>query len=559
MKHRTNTLLSFALLVPMLCASLGYAAQGGKGLSNREPLYDNLGTLHHAITTRNPVAQQYFNQGLRLVYAFNHEEAIRSFRQAARLDPKAAMPHWGMALALGPNINAPMGREQERQAYEAVQKANARTSKASPRERAYIEALAVRYSIAPDADRKKLDSQYASAMRKLSQQYSDDRDAATLFAEALMDLRPWDFWTREGEPQPGTEEIVRTLEGVLKRDPDHMGACHYYIHAVEASSEPERALPCARRLAGLAPGAGHLVHMPSHIYIRLGMYDEAVRHNHQAVIADRHYLEGRTLSGVYPIGYYPHNIHFLWAALTMQGRSEEALKAARDLVRAVPSDAFRAPEIEPFFPTPLFALARFGQWGQILQEPSPPSDLTYSLAIWQYARGLAFTATGQLDRAGEALQMLKEIAKAIPPERIAGNNSAASLLRIASHVLAGQMEARRDQTDEAIRHLQEAVRLQDDLRYYEPPDWYYPVRESLGALLLAVGRPKDAEAVFREDLQRTRHNPWSLYGLAESLRAQNADGSLAAEEQFRQAWSRADLEFRPTRFEPFLHGPASMK
>jgi tetratricopeptide (TPR) repeat protein len=417
----------------------------------------------------------------------------------------------------------------------------------------------VRYSIAPDANRKRLDREYADAMRKLWQQYSEDTDAATLFAEALMVLRPWDFWTHDGRPQPGTQEIVTTLEWVLKREPDHMGACHYYIHAVEASSEPERALPCARRLATLAPGAGHLVHMPSHIYIRLGMYDEAVRHNHQAVIADRHYLEGRRLSGVYPIGYYPHNIHFLWAVLTMQGRSVEALKAARDLVHAVPSDAFRAPEIEPFFPTPLFALARFGQWEQILQEPSPPSDLTYSLAIWQYARGLALTATGRLDGAEEALQMLKEIAKAIPPERIVGNNSAASLLRIASHVLAGQMEARRDQTDEAIHHLQEAVRLQDDLRYYEPPDWYYPVRESLGALLLAVGRPKDAEAVFREDLQRTRHNPWSLYGLAESLRAQNADGVIAVEEQFRNAWSRADLEFQPMRFEPFLHGAASMK
>jgi tetratricopeptide (TPR) repeat protein len=556
MKQRTTTLLSIAVLVPMCFASLGYAAQG---LTNREPLYDNLGTLHHAITTRNPVAQQYFNQGLRLVYAFNHEEAIRSFRQAAQLDRKAAMPYWGIALALGPNINAPMDREQERRAYEAVQKANARTSKASPRERAYIEALAVRYSIAPDADRKNLDRQYASAMRKLSQQYSDDRDAATLFAESLMDLRPWNFWTREGEPQPGTEEIVRTLEGVLKREPDHMGACHYYIHAVEASPEPERALPCARRLAGLAPGAGHLVHMPSHIYIRLGMYAEATRHNHQAVMVDKHYLEGRRLSGVYPIGYYPHNIHFLWAALTMQGRSVEALKAARDLVHAVPSDAFRAPKIEPFFSTPLFALARFGHWEQILQEPSPPSDLTYSLAIWHYARGLAFTATGRLDLAQEAFERLKQMIELIPGDRIAGNNSAASLLQIASHVLAGQMEARRAQTDDAIRHLQEAMRLQDNLRYYEPPDWYYPVRESLGALLLTAGRPKEAEAVFREDLRRTRHNPWSLHGLAESLRAQNTDGVMAVEEQFRNAWSRADLEFRPTRFEPFLHGPASMQ
>jgi tetratricopeptide (TPR) repeat protein len=552
MMDRTK-LLSIALLVPMLFASIVYARQGGKDDATREPLYNNLGTLNHPITTSNPVAQQYFNQGLRLVYAFNHEEAIRSFEQAARLDPKAAMPYWGIALALGPNINAPMDHEQERRAYAAIRKAHALASRASSREREYIEALAVRYSIAPDADRKSLDRKYAHAMRKLSQKYSDDTDAATLLAEALMDLRPWDFWTREGEPHAGTQEIVRTLEDVLKRDANHMGACHYYIHAVEASSQPERALPCAKRLAELAPGAGHLVHMPSHIYIRLGMYADAARHNHQALIADRHYLEGRPLSGVYPVGYYPHNIHFLWAALTMQGRSVDALKAARDLVRAVPADAFRMPEIEPFFPTPLFAMARFGQWEEILQESPPPPDLKYSLAIWHYARGLAFTATGQLDRAEEARDKLTQVAGLIPADRTVGNNSAGSLLQIASHILAGQVNARRGNTDEAIRHLQEAVRLQDDLRYYEPPDWYYPVRESLGAVLLADGHPKEAEAVFREDLRRTRHNPWSLHGLGRSLRAQNHEEAASVEEKFHQAWSHADLEFQPARFEPFLY------
>jgi hypothetical protein len=306
-------------------------------------------------------------------------------------------------------------------------------------------------------------------------------------------------------------------------------------------------------LAELAPGAGHLVHMPSHIYIRLGMYADAARHNHQALIADRHYLEGRPLSGVYPVGYYPHNIHFLWAALTMQGRSVDALKAARDLVRAVPADAFRMPEIEPFFPTPLFAMARFGQWEEILQESPPPPDLKYSLAIWHYARGLAFAATGQLDRAEEARDKLTQVAGLIPADRTVGNNSAGSLLQIASHILAGQVDARRGNTDEAIRHLQEAVRLQDNLRYYEPPDWYYPVRESLGAVLLADGHPKEAEAVFREDLRRTRHNPWSLHGLGRSLRAQNHEEAASVEEKFHQAWSHADLEFQPACFEPFLY------
>jgi len=556
-EERRNTLFPIAFLMLIFIASPAYAVEEGKRASpssNREPLYDNLGTLHHPITTSNRLAQQYFDQGLRLVYAFNHEEAIRSFEEAARLDPKAAMPHWGTALALGPNINAPMNRDQERRAYEAVQKANARASQASQRELVYIQALTVRYSIASDADRKSLDRTYADAMRKLSQQYPDDSDAATLFAEALMDLRPWDFWTREGQPQPGTQEIVATLEHVLERNPNHIGACHYYIHTVEASRQPERALPCARRLAGLAPGAGHLVHMPSHVYIRLGMYEEAARHNTQAVIADRHYLEGRNLSGIYPIGYYPHNIHFLWAVLMMQGRSGEAVKAAQDLVRTVPVEAVRAvPEIESFLSTPLFTLTRFGQWDEVLQQPPPPSDLSYSLAIWHYARGLAFIAKGRLERAEEALQAVKEIAKTISSERVVGNNSAFSLLRIASQVLAGQLEARGQRMDEAIRHIQEAVRLQDDLRYYEPPDWYYPVRESLGTLLLSAGRPKEAEAVFREDLTRTPRNPWSLYGLSQSLRTQNTEEATAVREEFQQAWSRADLEFRPARFEAFLH------
>jgi tetratricopeptide (TPR) repeat protein len=554
---RRNTLFPIALFMLTFVASPACAAEEvrlASTASNREPLYDNLGTLHSPITTRNRLAQQYFDQGLRLVYAFNHEEAIRSFEEAARLDPKAAMPHWGTALALGPNINAPMDRDQERRAYEAVQKAKARASQASPRELAYIDALALRYSIASEADRKSLDRTYADAMRKLSQQYPEDSDAATLFAEALMDLRPWDFWTREGKPQPGTQEIVATLEHVLKRNPNHMGACHYYIHAVEASSQPERALSCARRLAGLAPGAGHLVHMPSHIYIRVGMYEEAVRHNMQAVMADRHYLEGRSLSGIYPAAYYPHNIHFLWAVLMMQGRSEEAIRAAQDLVRTVPIETVRAvPELESFLPTPLFTLTRFGQWEEILQQPPPPSDLSYSLAIWHYARGLAFIAKGQLGRAEEALQTVKEIAQTISPERVVGNNSGVTLLRIASHVLAGQLEARSQRMDEAIRHIQEAVRLQDDLRYYEPPDWYYPVRESLGTLLLTADRPKEAEAVFREDLKRTPRNPWSLYGLSQSLRAQNTAGATSVREEFQQAWSRADLEFRPERFEAFLH------
>ncbi|HJU05011.1 MAG TPA: tetratricopeptide repeat protein [Nitrospiraceae bacterium] len=521
--------------------------------SETVPLFDNLGTLHHQITTTDPKAQQYFDQGLRLVYAFNHEEAIRAFEEAARIDPDAAMAYWGIAYALGPNINAPMDRQAERRGYEAIQKAKAHSEKATPQERAYIDALATRYSVAPDADRKALDQAYAEAMGKVAKQYPDDPDATTLAAEARMDLRPWDYWSLGGQPHPGTMEIVESLDGVLKRHPQHIGACHYYIHAVEAW-QPERALPCAERLPSLAPGAGHLVHMPSHIYIRVGKYDKAVERNAHAVSADQHYLEGRHLTGVYPVGYYPHNIHFLWAALTMQGRSGEALQTSRDLMKAVSLDVVRqVPELELTVPTPFVALVRFGRWDDILREPSPPADLSYSVALWHYARGMAFTAKGQLDHAKDEQAKLDQLADAMPAERMIGLNPAKTLLQIASRVLTGQMAARHGRTEEAIHHFEKAVVLQDRLRYYEPPDWYYPVRESLGAVLLSAGRAANAEAVYREDLKRTPENPWSLYGLARSLRAQHRDGEAATvEERFRRAWSKADNEFHLSRFEAFL-------
>jgi tetratricopeptide (TPR) repeat protein len=523
------------------------------------PLFDNLGTLHHPITTMDARAQAYFDQGLRLIYAFNHGEAIRSFEQAARIDPDAAMAYWGIAYALGPNINAPMDREQERRAYEAIQKAKAKAAHVTPRERAYINALAVRYSIAPDADRAALDAAYAGKMRALYQDDPSDTDAATMFAEALMDMRPWAYWTPDGQPKPGTTEILSVLEQTLQRSPNHIGACHYYIHAVEAW-QPARALPCAERLPGLAPGAGHLVHMPSHIYIRVGRYDKAVERNAHAVSADHHYFEGPHVSGIYKAGYYPHNIHFLWAALTMQGRSADALKAARDLTQTVSIETvLQAPEIEFYIPIPWLALARFGHWDDVLREPSPPADLVYSRALWHYARGLAFVAKGQLGQAEGERRQLEDIASAMPAERIIGLNSAAVLLRIASQVLSGQMAAKNGQPNQAIAHLQEVVQLQDTLRYSEPPDWYYPVRESLGRVLLRAGRAGEAERMFREELSRTPESPWSLDGLARSLRVQKKEQAAAAvEERFRRAWMVADVEFEPARFEAFMAvGPSA--
>ncbi|MGH7963704.1 MAG: hypothetical protein ACRERD_18080 [Candidatus Binatia bacterium] len=514
------------------------------------PLFENLGTHHHPITTTSPQAQRYFDQGLRLVYAFNHDEAGRAFKEAARLDPNCAMAYWGLALTLGPNYNLPVDAERDRAAYEAIQKALSLSAQATESERAYIKALAKRHSPAPDADRKALDVAYADAMREVATRYPDDLDAATLSAEAMMNLRPWDLWTLAGQPQPGTLEIVSTLEAVLKRDPEHPGAIHYYIHAVEASLQPERAVPFADRLADLMPGAGHLVHMPSHIYIRVGRYRDAAQSNVRAAAVDAEYIEKHDVQGVYRMMYYPHNIHFIWASASMEGQSAEALRAARDLAAKMPTEMVRQmPPMEFFTPTPLFALVRFGKWEEILKEPAPPTDLRYTTGMWHYARGLAFTATGRLDGAAGEHARVAEIAAATPPETLMNLNSAAALLNIASHILAGELAAKRSQTDEAIRHLKEAVRIQDELRYEEPPPWHYPVRQSLGAVLLTVGRAAEAEAVYHEDLKRNPENGWSLYGLAQSLRAQKAEKEAAAvEERFQKAWARADVKLTASRF-----------
>jgi len=513
------------------------------------PLFDNLGTHHHAITASKE-AQQYFDQGLRLVYAFNHDEAIKAFKEGARLDPNCAMCYWGIALALGPNINLPMEPTLEPTAYEAVTRAKALASKVSKPEQAYINALATRYAAEPGDSRAGRDTAYATAMRKLVARYPKDLDAATLFAEAMLDLRPWDYWTHDGKPQSGTLEIVATLEHVIKTDPNHPGACHYYIHAVEASFHPERALPCAERLPKLMPGAGHLVHMPAHVYMRLGRYGDAVERNAEAATVDEHYFEGRHPKGFYPMVYYPHNLHFLWAAATMEGRSAEALRAARSLAAAVPASAVReVPPLEMFTPTPLFALARFGKWQEILDEPAPPPTFIYTKGIWRYVRGLAFTATGRADEARAELGTLQTLLPEIPSDRMVGLNSATKLLTIASKVLAGELAARQGQIDNAVSHFQEAITVQDGLTYDEPPPWYYPVRQSLGAVLLKAGRAKEAEAVYREDLRRNPENGWSLYGLAQALRAQKDEKEAAEiEKRFAKAWTHADVTLTASRF-----------
>jgi tetratricopeptide (TPR) repeat protein len=544
-RHPVPRLIRGAILCLILV--LSHTAAGAA--ADTVPLFTNLGTLHHPITTTSERAQQYFDQGLRLVYAFNHEEAIRAFEEAARLDPTAAMAHWGIALALGPNINAPMAKSDERRAWEALQKARAQASHVSPAEQRYIEALGRRYS-AKGGSRAALDKAYANAMRTVWQQSSDDPDAGTLFAEALMDLRPWDFWTADGRSQPGTDEIVSTLETILARHPDHPGACHYYIHAVEASSKPERALDCAERLPNLMPGAGHLVHMPAHIYIRLGKYHEAAERNTHAAQVDKEYLAGHVLSGDYADGYYTHNLHFLWASLMMEGRHVEAVKAARELTGTITEAEARKNKWKEFYlPAPLFALIRFGRWDEMLREPVPPKGLRFQEGMWRLGRGLALAATGRIPGAEGEHFVLAASAKQFRRDRSPEEKTERTLLKIAERMLAGDIAARRQKYDEALKILREGVKLEESLPYTEPPYWPIPVRQYLGATLLLAGQPGEAEQVYRADLQRNPNNGWSLLGLTQSLRAQHKGGDAEASEQkFKSAWTHADVMLAASRF-----------
>lgn len=517
--------------------------------SHRVPLVENLGTHHHTITTSSTPAQQYFDQGLRYIYAFNHEEAIRSFEEAARLDPSAAMAYWGIALALGPNINAAMDKTHERHAWEVVQKARQHRAHVSSAEQAYIDAVSLRYSDKHQA-RSTLDKAYAGAMRSLWQKFPDDPDAGVLFAEALMDLRPWDLWTVEGQPKPGTEEIVSTLESVLAYAPDHPGACHYYIHAVEASLTPERALNCAKRLPALMPGAGHLVHMPAHIFIRLGHYHEAAQRNEEATQVDRDYLAGRNLQGDYADSYYAHNLHFLWASLAMEGRRDEALSIARQLTGTIDEAEARKDKAKEFYlPTPLWSMIRFGQWDELLHELPPAQALRLHHGIWRLGRGLALASSGRLPGAEGEHVILAGLTKRLGRDRTPEEHTQRTLLKIAERLLAGEIASRRKQYDDAIKLTTEAVKLEDGLPYAEPPFWPIPVRHYLGALLLTAGRPADAEKVYRTDLSKNPQNGWAYFGLLQSLRAQRKHSAVkTVETQFKEAWAHADVVLTASRF-----------
>lgn len=514
------------------------------------PLYRNLGSWTHPVTTRSKLAQKYFDQGLRLYYGFNDDEATRAFREAGRLDPTCAMAWWGVALAAGPNINMPMDAEHGTTALVAIGKAIELAPGARGSDLAYIMALSVRYAANPKTSRGVLDSAYCSSMRLLAKRYPTDADAGALFAESILDLSPWNQWANDGKPYPGTLEAVATLEAILKRHPNHPGANHFYIHAVEASSDPARALAAAKRLETLVPGAGHLVHMPSHIYARTGRYAAALRQNRRAVAVDERFIAAQKPAGVYPLMYYNHNIQFVWFAALMEGRSAEALAAARKLAGNVPPEVVaQMPMLEFVPPLPVLTLVCFGHWDEALAEPGPPASQRYATGIWHYARGVALAATGDLDRADSALDTLQAITATTPADMAISINYAAPLLRIASNALAGEIAARRGGIDEAVRRLRLAVAMEDSLHYDEPPTWYSPVRHALGAVLLKAGRPKDAEAVYRDDLKRHPENGWGLIGLWKALEAQDrGPEALAVKARFRRAWSHADVMLAASEF-----------
>jgi tetratricopeptide (TPR) repeat protein len=510
-------------------------------------LLPGMGAYHHPIHTRSVEAQQFFDQGLTLYYGFNHDEAIRSFERAAELDPMSPMPWWGKALSLGRNYNRDEEPELQKAAYQALQKALELAKNAPENERDYVTALAARYSADPAADHKKFAVAYKNAMGELMRHYPDDLEVATLYAEAAMNLRPWQLWNKDGTPAEGTLDIVAVLESVLARDPLHIGANHYYIHAVEASPHPEHALPSAARLSYLATSAGHLVHMPAHIYSRVGDQDASATANEQAAAADRAYLKLTGETGMYPLMYYSHNLSFLAEANKMRGNYAGAARAAAQLIANVRPGVKEMPMLESFLPTPLFVALRFQRWQNVLAEPAPESNLKIATALWRFSRGVALACSGHAADAEKERQEFTQAANAVPIFASYGNNSAKKVLTVAGAVLDARIAAAKGDAGAAgaIELWKKAVAAEDALDYDEPPAWYYPVRESLGGALLRSSRFAEAETVFREDLVRNPRNPRSLFGLAEALAGQNkiADERWVRSE-FRTAWKRADVKLR---------------
>ena len=514
------------------------------------PRLQDLGAHSRRVSTRDPLAQRYFDQGLVLAYAFNHAEAVRSFREAQRIDPDCAMAYWGEAYALGPNINAPMDATAVSPAWIAIQRAIGLGVKAGPVERDLIAAQAKRYTEHASADRSALDRAYAAAMQELARKYPDDADIQAIAAESIMDTDPWNYWTNDGNPRPYTADVLALIERALALDPDHPMALHLHIHAIEASQDPARAVRSGERLGAVVPGAGHLVHMPSHIFFRVGRYADAVSANLRAIEVDEDYLTQCRAQGIYPAAYYPHNVHFLWIAHSYLGRSADALEAARKTAAAahhpmpLPLDQFHA--------APLHTLVRFARWDEILREPQPQASQLYLTVVWRYARGMALAARADPAAAELELRELRAVLVRpdFPAQMLMANSPPLRLAQIAERVLAGEAALARKDLGSGVEALASAVRLEDSLMYNEPPDWPYPARHWLGAALLAADRPVEAESVYLEDLRRHPNNGWALFGLVQALRAQGAGRSAdlaQAAARLARAWETADVELRSSK------------
>ncbi len=541
-----GTLFRLAIFISFAIIATGQ--DHAAGTAKPVTMMTGLGDLHHPVSTKNPQAQEFFDQGLRLIYAFNHAEAARSFQKAAELDPKLAIAYWGIAEAVGPNYNDPASEDRFRQAHEAIQKAVDLSGNASDAERGYILAMAKRFPADPKSDRRKAAEDYRDAMREVVKNNPDDLDAATLFAESGMDLHPWGLWHRDGTPEAGTKDIVATLESVIKRDPNHLGALHYYIHTVEASNSPERALAGATRLASLAPAAGHIVHMPAHVYIRTGDYAAAVKTNEEAAAIDRAYIQRSGAQGIYPMMYYSHNLHFIAMCSAMTGDYAESHKAAEMLAAHVGPAVKDMPPLEGFMTIPMAVDVRFHKWDAILAMKEPSAEMKTAVGFWHFARGMALAGKGKVGEAEAEYKIVAEAEKATPPDAIFQmpiNNKTKDILKIAENVLGAQVALAKKDNAAAVSMLHEAVIVQDTLLYGEPPDWFFPVRESLGGVLLLSGDAKGAEQVFREDLAKNLRNPRSLFGLHQALKAQDRNSDAwFVEQEFRKSWKGGVAELK---------------
>ncbi|PTQ83194.1 hypothetical protein C8R21_102198 [Nitrosospira multiformis] len=513
------------------------------------PRLQNLGNHAFPVSTRNKRARLFINQGINLAYGFNHAEARRAFREAARLDPALAMAYWGQALVLGPNINAPMDPNDESDALKLVQKARSLMGPASEREQALISALEKRYS-GDSTDRTANDKAYAEAMRAVHRRFPADPDIAMLYVESVMDLRPWGYWMRDGHAHEGTAEIVALTEEVLRRHPAHPAALHMQIHLMEPTTTPEGAEKAADVLLPLMPAAGHMIHMPSHIYQRVGRYADAIKSNQLAIAADEDYIAQCQAQGLYPMAYYPHNIHFLAFSATASGQSRTAIESARKTASRIDDATLKEmPLTAVFRMAPYWALARFGHWQEVLDEPAPPATNAFLKGSWHYVRGLAFVATGRLSQAEQELGTLREIMKDPGLDgALFSKNTPRTVLRIAPEVLAGEIDAARGKFDSAIAHLERAIRYEDALVYTEPAEWHYPPRLALGAILLEAGYPDEAETVYWNDLQRNRDSGWALFGLLQALHAQKKEAEAGViEARFKKAWEHADVNLTASR------------